>query len=482
MAGLLDSAPRPGALLWKTTLAPLLTHAAQPRCVTPLQPALAGIARVLELLIVAALIVLNAFFALSEMALMTSRKLRLKQMAQESRGARVALALAEHPDNLLSTVQIGITGIGVLAGVFGGDAIGAMIANWLIGAWPTAGEYATPIGIGTAVTLITAGSVIFGELIPKRLALTNAEHIAAAVAIPLLWLSRIARPIVFVLGAINRLVLRLLGIRDENRNAVSEEEIRMLVTEGHLQGVIDVDERNMMNRVLRLGDRTADSLMTPRKRIVWLDQSADYDSNIDTMRLSQFSRFPVYRGNDQDVVGILEVKSLIDRFAERSPEIFQNLREPLFVSESTHAMKLLEILREEQQSLALVVDEYGEIQGLVTLSDLMGAVVGRLQASENSDEHALVVTRDDGSLLVDGSLPNDDLRELLGGVALPDGDEADYNTVAGLVIEHFGRIPHVGEHMDWAGWRIEVVDLDGARIDKLLLQQIPEDEDDETSS
>ncbi|MEO6518923.1 MAG: transporter associated domain-containing protein, partial [Pseudoxanthomonas sp.] len=166
----------------------------------------------------------------------------------------------------------------------------------------------------------------------------------------------------------------------------------------------------------------------------------------------------------------------------RSPEIFQNLREPLFVSESTHAMKLLEILREEQQSLALVVDEYGEIQGLVTLSDLMGAVVGRLQASENSDENPLVVTRDDGSLLVDGSLPNDDLRELLGGVALPDGDEADYNTVAGLVIEHFGRIPHVGEHMEWAGWRIEVVDLDGARIDKLLLQQINEDEDDQTSA
>ena len=435
----------------------------------------------LELLIVAALIVLNAFFALSEMALMTSRKLRLKQMAQESRGARVALALAEHPDNLLSTVQIGITGIGVLAGVFGGDAIGAMIASWLIGAWPNAGEYATPIGIGTAVTLITAGSVIFGELIPKRLALTNAEHIAAAVAIPLLWLSRVARPIVFVLGAINRLVLRLLGIRDENRNAVSEEEIRMLVTEGHLQGVIDVDERNMMNRVLRLGDRTADSLMTPRKRIVWLDQSASYDSNIDIMRQSQFSRFPVYRGNDQDVVGILEVKSLIDRFAERSPEIFQNLREPLFVSESTHAMKLLEILREEQQSLALVVDEYGEIQGLVTLSDLMGAVVGRLQASENSDEHPLVVTRDDGSLLVDGSLPNDDLRELLGGVALPDGENADYHTLAGMCIEHFGRIPHVGESFDWAGWRIEIVDLDGARIDKLLLRRLPEEDEDDTT-
>lgn len=436
----------------------------------------------LELLIVAGLIVLNGFFALSEMALMTSRKLRLKQMALESRGARVALALAEHPDNLLSTVQVGITLIGVLAGSLGSDAIGALVAGWLVGVWPNAGEYAGRIGFGTAVTLITAGSVIFGELIPKRLALTNAENIAAAVAIPLDWLSRIARPVVFLLGAINRLVLRMLGIRDGDRNAVSEEEIRLLVSEGHAQGVIDVDERNMVNRVLRLGDRTADSLMTPRKRIVWLDQSASYDANIDTMRQSQFSRFPVYRSNDQDVVGILEVKSLLDRFAERSPEIFQNLREPLFVSESTHAMKLLEILREEQQSLALVVDEYGEIQGLVTLSDLMGAVVGRLQASENSDDDALVVTRSDGSLLVDGSLPNDDLRELLGGVALPDGDEADYNTIAGLVIEHFGRIPHVGEYLDWAGWRIEVVDLDGARIDKLLVQKLPEEDDDQTSA
>lgn len=427
----------------------------------------------LELLIVVALIILNAFFALSEMALMTSRKLKLKQMAQDSRGARVALHLAEHPDNLLSTVQVGITLIGILAGVFGGDAIGAIIAGWLANLVPGVQQYARPIGIGTAVTLITAGQVIFGELIPKRLALTNAEAIASAVAIPLDWLSRIARPVVFVLGAINRAVLRLFGIRDDNRGAVTEEEIRLLVTESHEQGVIDVDERNMMNRVLRLGDRTADSLMTPRKKIVWLDTAAGYEDNLKVMRESQFSRFPVYRAGDQDVVGVLEVKSLLDRFADRSPEIFRNLREPLFVSESTHAMKLLEIFREEQQSLALVVDEYGEIQGLVTISDLMGAVVGRLQAAENTEEDALVVMRDDGSLLVDGSLPNDDLRELLGGVNLPDDDE--YNTIAGLVIEHFGRIPHVGESFELDGWRFEVVDLDGARVDKLLLQRLPEE-------
>jgi len=428
---------------------------------------------VLELLIVAFLIVINAFFAMSEMALMTSRKLKLKQMAQESRGARVALHLAEHPDNLLSTVQVGITGLGILTGMFGGDAIGQMIATWLSEIWPGAQRYTTPIGVGTAVTLITASSVIFGELIPKRLALTNAETIASAVAIPLDWLSRIARPVVFVLGAINRAVLRMLGIRDDNRAAVTEEEIRMLVTESHEQGVIDADERNMVNRVLRLGDRTADSLMTPRKKIVWLDAAASYEDNLETMHESAFSRFPVYRGSDQDVVGVLEVKSLLPALGAAKPDLFIKLREPLFVSESTHAMKLLEIFREEQQSLALVVDEYGEIQGLVTQSDLMGAVVGRLQAAEhNIDDAPLVVVRDDGSLLVDGSLPNDDLRELLGGVALPDDDE--YNTLAGMMIERFGRIPHVGEQLEWAGWRFEVVDLDGARIDKLLLQKLPE--------
>lgn len=435
----------------------------------------------LELLIVLFLIVLNAFFALSEMALMTSRKLRLKQMAQTSRGARTALSLAEHPDNLLSTIQIGITLIGILAGKFGGDAIGALIAGWLSGWFPSAQEYATLIGVGTAVTLITAGSVIFGELIPKRLALTNAEKIAAVVAIPLSWLLAISRPVVFVLGAINRAVLRLLGIKDDARHAVTEEEIRLLVSESHEQGVIDDDERNMVNRVLRLGDRTADSLMTPRKRIIWLDVAAPYADNLQTMRQSRYSRFPVYRNNDQEVVGILEVKSLLDRIADHSPELFTELREPLFVSESTHAMKLLEILREEQQSLALVVDEYGEIQGMVTLSDLMNAVVGRYhQAADNPDPGALVVTREDGSMLIDGSLSNDDLRELMGGVALPREEDGDYHTVAGMVIEHFGRIPHTGEHFDWAGWRIEVVDLDGARVDKLLLSRLPEDEEDDT--
>ena len=433
-----------------------------------------------ELLVVLALIALNGFFAMSEMAVMTSRKLRLKQLAEDpdkpSRGARKALAMAEHPDHLLSTVQVGITLIGICTGVFGGDAIGLKIADWLQGVWPDAREYARPLGIGTAVALITASSVIFGELIPKRLALTNPEAIASRVAIPLDALATATKPVILLLGAINRGVLRMLGIRNDARSAITEEEIHMLVSESHEQGVIDLDERNMMNRVMRLGDRTAESLMTPRTDITWLDLEAPLAENLAAMQETPFARYPVYRGGDSDVAGILEAKTLLDELGKGLPDLFRDIRPALFVSESTHALKLVEILREEQQSMALVVDEYGDIQGLVTVSDVMDAVLGRLQAGEAHDEEALVVERDDGSLLVDGGLHIDELRELT-SERLADSEEHDYHTAAGLVIAHFGRIPHVGEHFMLGFWRIEVVDLDGPRIDKLLLQRMPDAKD-----
>ncbi len=432
-----------------------------------------------QLLIVAALVLLNAFFALSEMALVTARKSRLKQLALGSRRARVALAMAEHPDDLLSTVQVGITLIGVLTGLFGGEAIGLAIAGWLGSTWPNAAEYAQTIGIGTAVGLITAAQVIFGELLPKRLALTDPERIAVNVALPLHWLSLAARPVVRLLGRINRGLLRLLGIRGDEREAVSEEEIRMLVSESHEQGVIDRDERNMMNRVLQLGDRTAESLMTPRVRITWLDAGATLEHNLAVMRETPYSRYPVYRANDNDVIGVLEVKGLLDQIARGPLDLFRQLREPLFVSDSTQAMKLLEIFREEQQSLALVVDEYGDIQGMVTVNDLLGAVIGRITDSEHADGSARVIEREDGSLLVDGALPIGELRELLGGIALPGEDEHDYHTAAGMVVARFGRIPNVGEHFRWRRWRIEVVDLDGARVDKLLLERDGRGEDDD---
>ncbi|HAU81578.1 hemolysin family protein [Stenotrophomonas sp. TWI273] len=431
-----------------------------------------------ELIIVLALILLNGFFAMSEMSVMTSRKSRLKQMAGSSKRAERALALSEKPENFLSTVQIGITLIGILTGLFGGEAIGLTIAEWLQGMFP-AFAYSGVVGKTLAVALITFLTLIFGELVPKRLALTRSEDIAGLVALPMSWLAKIAAPGVWLLSHSTRLVLRVLGLGKDESASVTEEEIRMLVAESHEAGVIDAHERDMMNRVMRLGDRTADSLMTPRNRIAWLDTLAEPEKNIATMRENEFSRYPVFRGNDQDIVGVLEVKSLVTRLVRDDHSLFQNLREPLYVSESTHAMKLLEIFREEQQSMALVVDEYGEIQGLVTISDLMGAVVGRLQSVENVDEDALVVTREDGSYLVDGSLSIEDLRELMGNAELPDADDGDYYTLAGMCIHYFGRIPHAGEYFDWAGWRIEIVDLDGARVDKLLLRTLSEDETDD---
>lgn len=433
---------------------------------------------VFELLIVLALILLNGFFAMSEMSVMTSRKSRLKQMAASSKRAERALELSEKPESFLSTVQIGITLIGILTGVFGGESIGLAIAEWLHGIVP-AFAYSSEVGKALAVALITFLTLIFGELVPKRLAITRSEDIAGLVAWPMGWLSRIAFPFVWLLSHSTRLVLRVLGLGKDEAASVTEEEIRMLVAESHEAGVIDAHERDMMNRVMRLGDRTADSLMTPRNRIAWLDTQAAPEKNIATMRENEFSRYPVFRDNDQDIVGVLEVKSLVTRLVRDDHSLFQNLREPLYVSESTHAMKLLEIFREEQQSMALVVDEYGEIQGLVTISDLMGAVVGRLQSVENVDEDALVVTREDGSFLVDGSLSIEDLRELMGNAELPDADDGDYYTLAGMCIHYFGRIPHAGEYFDWAGWRIEIVDLDGARVDKLLLRTLSEDETDD---
>lgn len=427
-----------------------------------------------ELLIVLVLVLLNGFFAMSEMAMVTARRARLREMGKQSRGARVAAELSEHPEHFLATVQVGITLIGVLTGYFGGEAIGAAISLQLESWLPAIDRYAEPIGVGLAVSLITLLSLIFGELVPKRFALTRAEKIATRVAIPMRGLAVVALPAVWLLSMCTRLVLRILRVQSVDSQQVTEEEIRLMVAESHEQGVIDSDERNMMNRVLRLGDRNAESLMTPRGRIAWLDANASDSENLAVMRETPFSRYPVYRESDQEVLGILEVKTLIGRVGSASLGLLRDLRPPLFVAESTPALKLLDIFRDESASLALVVDEYGDIQGMVTLNDLLGAVLGRLGSSGagESVESSPVVRREDGTLLVDGSLSIEDLRELLSLSSWPNEQDQDYNTLAGLVVDRFGRIPHPGEYFDWLDWRFEVVDLDGARIDKLLLRSL----------
>jgi putative hemolysin len=432
---------------------------------------------VIAFLLVIVLTLANGFFAMSEMAVMTSRKGRLKQLAKESRGARKALELAEHPEGFLSSVQVWITLLSLLLGYFGAETFAVHLRPPLLesGLDPKWAEW---IAYAVSFAVILYGSVVFGELVPKRIATLYPERIAALVALPMGVMAMIAKPFVFILATSTKLLLKLLRADRSDGDRVTEEEIRLLVAEGHEQGIIDADEQAMVNRVLRLGDRSAASLMTPRTRITWLDAKLPLEDNLATMRETPYSRYPVYRGNDAEVLGILEVKSLTGRLGQGgSVDLFATLKPALFVSESTQSMRLLEIFREEQQTMALVVDEYGEVIGAVTASDLLGAVMGRGQAPhEASDDEPLLVQRDDGSWLVDGRLTSDETRELLRVSALPGEEDHDFHTIAGMVMAQFGRIPDAGEHFTWEGWRIEVIDRDGARIDKLLVERLERDE------
>jgi putative hemolysin len=437
-----------------------------------------------EIALVLVLALCNGFFALSEMALVVSRKSRLKQMARNSRKAALALRHAEAPEHFLSTVQVGITLVMLITGAVAGDALGGHIADALRGsghlAWLL--PYARIIGIVLGFVLISFIQIVIGELVPKRLALSAPEKVSSYVAIPMLVLSRITAPFVWLLNVSSNLLLRLLRVNQHGRGVVTEEEIRLLVAESAEQGVLDPDEHNMVNRVLRLGDRTVDSVMTPRMRIAWLDTAGTLEENIEVLRQTPYSRYPVYRGDESDVVGVVEVKRLLHSFADGKLELFEHLSKPLFVPATARALDLLEEFRDAETPLALVVDEYGDIEGVVTVNDLLAAVVGASQIGHGGGtEDSPIMQRADGSWLIDGSLSTDDLRELLHISELPGEDEHDFRTVAGMVMTALGHVPQTGEVFAWHGIRFEVVDLDGARIDKLLVTPAPsmEPSDDE---
>lgn len=422
-----------------------------------------------EILIVLALILLNGFFALSEMAVMTSRKTRLRQLALTSKNARAALALSEQPERFLSAVQVWITLIGILTGYFGGEPIARALQDE-VEAVAIFAPYAHGISVAVSVGIILLVSVVLGELVPKRLAIRKPESVATVVALPMRILSTFAKPVVVFLAFCTESLLRLMRLADTSADSVTEEEIKMLVAEGAEQGVIDDAERNMVNRALTLSDRSIDSLMTPRTRISWLDTTASLEENLAVMRETPYSRYPVKRGSEQDVVGIVQTKNLMDALSGQPLDLFRDLARPLFVPETARAAHLLEKFRDAETPLALVVDEYGEIQGLVSLNDVALAVLGRVAHSAEPGESP-IVQRADGSWLVDGALAVDDLRELLGTSELPGEVEQEYRTAAGMLVVQFGRIPRVGEFFSWRGFRFEVVDLDGARIDKLLVSR-----------
>ncbi len=423
-----------------------------------------------NLLILGGLLLVNSVLSLSELAVVASRKSKLKQMAKESVRARAALELAEKPEKFLSTIQIAITLLELVTGLVAGWIGLAVAAQFRV--WNMFGDSAATVGLMLTLTCVTFVSILIGELIPKRIALIAPEKIAQAIAVPMLFATRMVTPIAAILVWLSTVILRMLRLDKHSASEVSEEEIQMLVDESAEAGVIDHVERSMVNRVLTLGDRSVASIMTPRTRMVWLDTEASLEENLAAMRDAPFSRYPVMCGSDKDVVGVLETKHLV-HYIGRTCEIalFVNISKPIFVPESMSAPNLVEQLREESVFMAFVVDEYGDLQGLVTLNDLLHAVLGS-SSQTNSSESSQIFEREDGSYLVDGQLGLEDLRELLEVQELPHEEEHSFNTLAGLLMAEFGRIPNPGDWFEWRAWRFEVLDLDGARIDKALISRV----------
>lgn len=429
----------------------------------------------LELAIAAFLIALNGVFAMSELAIVSSRKSRLKAMAADSRaGAHVALRLADDPGRFLSTVQIGITLVGVLAGVFSGAALSEMLSDYLreVGLSPFA---ANTIGYTVVVGLITYFSVVVGELVPKHFALRNPERIACVMAPPMHLLSRVAAPIVWLLDSSTRLLFRLLGGDSSKATAVTEEEIKSLVAEAATAGVIENDESRMISAVLRLGDRPVRSIMTPRTDVVWLDLDEPLEDIIASLRECNHSLIPVARGEIENVIGVVKVRELLGpALAGETLDLESHLHQAPVVPDTLDALDALQVLKDADVPMALVHDEYGHFDGVITPADILNALAGAFPTGEDEEEPA-AVRREDGSWLIAGWMSSDDLCEQI-GVVLP--EKRDYETVAGLVINRLQHLPVTGEKVDAYGWRFEVVDLDGRRIDKVLATRIAVDDDD----
>jgi putative hemolysin len=431
---------------------------------------------VLELAIAAFLIALNGAFAMSELAIVSSRKSRLKALADDGRaGATVALRLAEDPGRFLSTVQIGITMVGVLAGVFSGAALSDMLSDYLRDGQGLSQFAANTIGYTVVVGLITYFSVVVGELVPKHFALRNPEKIACVVAPPMHLLSRIAAPVVWLLDSSTRLLFRVLGGDASKETVVTEEEIKSLVAEAATAGVIESDERRMISAVLRLGDRPVRSIMTPRTEVEWLDLDDSEAEIVAKLRACHHSLLPVARGAVENILGIVQVRDLLSPALAGEPlEIEKRLLAAPNMPDTIDALDALQLLKGSDVPIALVHDEYGHFDGIVTPADILDAIAGAFPNGEDEEEPA-AVRREDGSWLVAGWMSADDLAEQI-GVILP--EKRDYETVAGLVINRLQHLPVTGEKVDAFGWRFEVVDLDGRRIDKVLATRIAVDDDD----
>lgn len=413
------------------------------------------------------LILLNGVLALAEAALMSARKARLQGLADDGdKAAQIALELANEPMAFLSTVQIGITLVGILAGAFGEATLAGQLVTLLERA-PLLAPYSRALSLVIVVIIVAYVSLVLGELAPKRLALYNPERLASLVAPPMRVLSRWASPAVRFLSFSASLVLRLFGITDIKDAPVTEDELKVLIAQGTAAGVFDAAEQNIMRRTLRLGDRTAATLMTPRPDIVWLDLDDDPAEVWRKITTTTFTRFPVARGALDAIAGVVRARDLLTSAGRGDSLSLESvLQPPLLVPESTPALRVLEILKRARSQMALILDEYGGVSGLVTLEDILQAIVGDISDEAQPTE---AVRRLDGSWLLDGALPVDEMQELLDLDDLPGA--GDYLTVAGFIMRQLGHIPSAGDRFTWENCEFEVVDMDGRRVDKVLVSE-----------
>jgi putative hemolysin len=428
----------------------------------------------MEIVIIAVLIVFNGLFAMSEMSVVSARKTRLQQWADEGNtGAGAALALANEPGHFLSTIQIGITVIGIFSGAFGEATVAMRLADWLADL-PVVGPYSKQVALAIVVAAITYFSLILGELVPKRLALQNPELIATFAARPMGLLTQTTYPVVRLLSFSTEAVLRLLGAREREGPPVTEEEIKTLMEQGAEAGVFEKTEQALVSRVFRLDEMRIGSIMTPRLDIVFLDLDQPAEENWQTILDNSPSRYPVCRGDIHNVVGIVHTKDLLpDLHAGKAVDLAVHVRGPLYVPVSVSVMVLLETFKRTKHQIALVVDEYGEIEGLVTLNDVLEAIVGDMP-SEELETDAQAVQREDGSWLFDGMVSVERFKNVFAiEQELPGEDSGNFHTLGGFFMTQLGRVPKVADHFEWHELRLEVMDMDRNRIDKVLVARLP---------
>ncbi len=434
---------------------------------------------ILEILLIFLLMILNGVFAMAEIALVSARKVRLQQKADDGNtGARAALELGEEPNRFLSTVQIGITLVGVLVGAVGGATLAGKLSAFL-STIPWLATVASGVSLTIVVLISTYFSLIIGELIPKRLALNNPEGVAIALSRPMRFLAIITKPVIQLLSWSTDLGLRLLGARENEEPPVTEEEIKVMIEQGGQVGVFGEAEQDMVEGVMRMGDQYVDAIMTPRTEIEWIDLDEPFEEIQSQILTSVHTRFPVAQGSLDEVVGILNVRDFLARCLEECPvDIQALLQPPLFVPDSMSALKVVEMIKEAGVHVALVIDEYGGLLGMVTLLDILEGIVGVMPAAPGELAEVQAVQREDGSWLLDGLLQVDEFKELFDLDELPDEVRLGYQTLAGFIFGYLGTIPTTGEHFEWNGLKLEIVDMDGKRVDKVLVSKLPPADDD----